>query len=39
MTAPDESMGVSDLKLSIIDTPGFADTEGIAQDACNLVPT
>jgi hypothetical protein len=28
---------VTDLNLCLIDTPGFGDTDGLAQDACNLV--
>lgn len=31
------SVQASDLTLSIIDTPGFNDTEGVGQDACNIM--
>ena len=27
---------MKDLTLGVIDTPGFNDTEGMEQDACNL---
>jgi GTP-binding protein EngB required for normal cell division len=37
LVAPEPSLGVSNLSLSLVDTPGFGDTEGLAQDACNLV--
>jgi hypothetical protein len=29
-------MGVKEMTLGVIDTPGFDDTDGIEQDACNL---
>ncbi|TRY63467.1 hypothetical protein TCAL_11839 [Tigriopus californicus] len=32
----DIELGVKDLTLGVIDTPGFNDTDGIEQDACNL---
>ncbi len=32
----DVEMGVKELSMGVIDTPGFNDTEGIEQDACNL---
>ena len=32
----DEDLCVSDLTLSVIDTPGFDDTDGKEQDACNI---
>ena len=31
------SYQVCDLKMSVIDTPGFNDTEGVNQDACNFL--
>ncbi len=37
--APVEKLAVSDLSLGIIDTPGFNDTSGLEQDACNLYST
>jgi len=32
----DVELGVKDLSLGVVDTPGFNDTEGIEQDAANL---
>lgn len=37
LTVDEPDFEVSDLKMSIIDTPGFNDTFGINQDACNFV--
>ena len=37
LTVDEPRFEVSDLKMSIIDTPGFNDTDGINQDACNFV--
>ncbi len=34
--APVERLAVTNLSLGIIDTPGFNDTSGLEQDACNL---
>ena len=31
-----DALGMRGLKLSVVDTPGFNDTSGFAQDACNL---
>ena len=31
-----EEVNVSGLKFSVVDTPGFNDTDGIDQDACNV---
>ena len=31
-----KELGLKGLKLNIIDTPGFADPDGVQQDACNL---
>ncbi len=36
LTINDDELAVQDLSLGIIDTPGFGDTEGLSQDACNL---
>ncbi len=33
----DPVLGASDLTLSIVDPPGFNDTTGLEQDACNLL--
>jgi len=32
----DVELGVKDLSLGVVDTPGFNDTEGMEQDAANL---
>ena len=37
LTVDEPGFEVSDLKMSIIDTPGFNDTDGLKQDACNFV--
>ena len=31
-----QKLKLKDLKMNIIDTPGFGDTDGVHQDACNL---
>ena len=31
-----EKLQLSGLEVNIVDTPGFGDTDGLAQDACNL---
>ena len=36
LTADEPEYGVQDLQLSIVDSPGFNDTEGYKQDACNF---
>ena len=36
LVGPEPTLGVSDLNLCLVDTPGFGDTDGLAQDACNL---
>ena len=37
LTVDEPSYEVCDLKMSVIDTPGFNDTGGINQDACNFL--
>ena len=37
LTVDEPSLEVCDLNMSVIDTPGFNDTEGVNQDACNFV--
>ena len=34
--ADDPNFKVKDLKLGLVDTPGFNDTDGMRQDACNF---
>ena len=34
--ADDPDLEVKDLVLGIVDTPGFSDTDGLRQDACNF---
>jgi GTPase SAR1 family protein len=36
LVGPEPGLGVTDLNLCLVDTPGFGDTDGLAQDACNL---
>ncbi len=36
LVGPEPSLAVSDLNLSLVDTPGFGDTAGLKQEACNL---
>ena len=36
ITTDEPSFDVSDLQLSVIDTPGFNDDDGVDQDACNF---
>ena len=36
LTADEPEYEVQDLQLSIVDSPGFNDTEGYKQDACNF---
>ena len=37
VTFPEHKYDVRDLVLSVIDTPGFNDGDGVEQDACNIV--
>ena len=37
ITIDEPNYQVCDLKISVIDTPGFNDTVGVNQDACNFV--
>ena len=36
LTVDEPKYGVSDIQLGIVDTPGFNDTDGLKQDACNF---
>ena len=36
LTVDEPKFEVSDLQLGIVDTPGFNDTDGLRQDACNF---
>jgi GTP-binding protein EngB required for normal cell division len=36
LVGEEPSLAVSDLNLSLVDTPGFGDTAGLKQEACNL---
>lgn len=37
LTVDEPRLEVCDLKLSVIDTPGFNDNVGVSQDACNFL--
>ena len=36
ISADDPGYEVSELKLGLVDSPGFNDTDGMRQDACNF---
>ncbi len=36
LVAPDPNLAASDVSLSVVDSPGFNDTDGLEQDARNL---